>query len=93
MTKTTPLPLLRLAVPVIAMAIVLFTGRPISAPDSGTFMAVETSVTTGIDEAAQSQEAGNAEAARQRAHQARRLRWALTLPDATRPLRGIRPQP
>lgn len=75
---------LRLAVPVIALAALAVAGEPIPAIDHAAIMAAQDLAVVCEDAPAHDAEA--AHVSEQRSRTAMRLRWAVTLPDSSRPL-------
>ncbi len=75
---------LRLAVPVIALAALVVAGEPIPAVDDAMLVAMPEHVPTCEDTV--DYEADLVRASEHRSRTAMRLRWAVTLPDSTRPL-------
>lgn len=75
---------LRLAVPVIALAALAVAGEPISAVDHAAFASAQDRVV--ICEDTPTHDAEAVPASEHRSRTAMRLRWALTLPDSSRPL-------
>ncbi len=77
---------LRLAIPVIALVALAVAGEPVPAIDDVALAsATDAPLAAAYDEACPD-EAEAANASEQRSRTAMRLRWALTLPDSSRPL-------
>ena len=77
---------LRLAIPVIALIALAAAGEPISVRDGTGFSAAPVAALELACDDALAHESDTVEATEQRRHTAMRLRWAVTLPDSSRPL-------
>lgn len=77
---------LRLAVPVIALAALVVAGEPVSVIDDAVLSATPASTLELACDDLPAHEAEVVEVNQQRRHTAMRLRWAVTLPDSSRPL-------
>ncbi|MCX7562314.1 hypothetical protein OS176_01950 [Xanthomonadaceae bacterium XH05] len=83
--STARLPL-RLAIPVIALIALAVAGEPVSVRDDAALSATPAAALALACDDALAHESDAVEATEQRRHIAMRLRWAVTLPDSSRPL-------
>ena len=77
---------LRLAIPVIALIALAVAGEPVSVRDGTGLSAAPVAALELACDDALAHESDTVEATEQRRHTAMRLRWAVTLPDSSRPL-------
>lgn len=74
---------LRLAIPVISLAALALAGEPVRTLNDA---ALADAAGTTLAIACEETPASDADASEQRSRTAMRLRWAVTLPDSSRPL-------
>ena len=77
---------LRLAIPVIALTALAVVGEPVPGPADAVLAATAEPTSIIACEDTSLSEAEATEVSEQRSRTAMRLRWALTLPDSSRPL-------